>query len=509
MKYRSHIDGLRGCAVLAVVLYHAGVAWIPGGFMGVDMFFVISGFLITGLLVREHETTGGISLAAFYERRVRRLGPALFVVLVATLAMGVWLLSPVLGEQQGLAKSAIATVLLVSNHYFAGSVGDYFDDPAEVQPLLHTWSLSVEEQFYLVWPLMLLVVLGVARARRVSPSWWLGAVLFGLWVASFMASLWATEHLPQWAFFATPFRAWEFAVGGLIFLLARQPAPSNPALLPLLAWGGLTSLALGLLFVDESVPFPGYAALLPTLGTASWMLLGEWYGRSVWARLLSTKWLVGVGLVSYSLYLWHWPLLSILRIHQLGEPPAWMIGATCLAALVLAMATYRWVEQPVRRKQVSLMSTRRRAYLVGSLGSLCVLSLGIALGLGGKSAVASSSSMQALQDSLIEMRKVRVPCAQSSPYRGRFDGHPDCGTDEVSLQKPAGVLLWGDSHAAHLAPAVRSIVDDMQLSLRIRYMPECPPALAFSPSLIGIDRRVGCERFNADGVLPRLHGRLS
>ena len=189
LSYRRHIDGLRAVAVMAVVAFHAGVPWLPGGYVGVDVFFVVSGFLITGLLLREFEASGDISLVGFYERRVRRLAPALLLVLVVTLVLGAVFLVPIGGEQQGLAKSTIATLLLGSNVWFAHASGGYFDAPAAAQPLLHTWSLSVEEQFYLVWPALLLLTSRWAKRHGNDPARAAAATLALVGLASLLLSI--------------------------------------------------------------------------------------------------------------------------------------------------------------------------------------------------------------------------------------------------------------------------------------------------------------------------------
>jgi len=365
LDYRMHIDGLRAIALLAVVLVHAAGPGFGGGFVGVDVFFVISGYLIIGLLFREFERTGNLSLSGFFERRIRRLGPALVVVLLATLLLSMVFLTPIGGEQQGLAKSVIATVGLVSNLYFAQTTGEYFDGAAELQPLLHTWSLSVEEQFYLFWPLVVLAAGRIALRRWRRPEEAIFAALSGLFVLSLALSVWMTAKYPNWALYLAPTRAWEFAVGGLAYFCLRSRAQVTHA--GCLAALGVVAVALSIGLYRESMAFPDYSAALPVLGAAAIIaaaiIVGTERSESGWCRrLLALPALVFLGLLSYAWYLWHWPLLVVARLHTLGELGAWGTGGICLLSLLLAWLTYRLVEEPIRRKRSGLLATRRRAF---------------------------------------------------------------------------------------------------------------------------------------------------
>ena len=315
IQYKREIDGLRAVAVLSVVLYHAGV--VIAGYAGVDVFFVISGYLITSILVSQPR----IDLLAFYARRVRRILPAAAVVVLTVLAFS-WLL-PVADAQQDTAKSAGAALLFVANVYFEYTTGGYWDRASVEMPLLHLWSLSVEEQFYFFWPALLLFT----RSRK---------AIAALAIASFvLAEYWMLTN-PEAAFYRMPARFWELAAGGLI---ALSPAWRVPR------WVGLCGLVLTIgscLFVTPS--FPAAGALPVVLGTS--VVIAYVHGGGT-NRFLASKPMVAVGLVSYSLYLWHWPLLAFYRAN--GGDSLRIELALCAFALVLAALTWRFVEQPARR----------------------------------------------------------------------------------------------------------------------------------------------------------------
>lgn len=504
LTYRRHIDGLRAIAVLAVVAFHAGVPWLPGGYVGVDVFFVISGFLITGLLLREFENRGDISLVGFYERRVRRLAPALLLVLAVTLVLGAVYLVPIGGEQQGLAKSAIATLLLGSNVWFAHAIGGYFDAPAAAHPLLHTWSLSVEEQFYLVWPTLLLLAGRWALRRSREPARAAAAVLAVVGAASLALSIFSTTPYPEFAFYGSPTRAWEFAIGGLAFFVVRRRSTPLPLAQPM-AWVGLAMVLWACVtFVEAKTPFPGWRAGIPALGAGLVILGGEHAGKGWCTRLLSLRPLVLVGLISYSLYLWHWPLLVVARLETLGEIGPWGIAAICLLSFVLAWLTFVFVENPLRRRQYALMATRKRAFAVGAAGCALVMLLSAGLGVWARVGWRGDAGQAALQETLARMRKVQIPCWQARPYSGQLRMDRTCDDPADSGRVP-DILLWGDSHAGVLAHVVADIAREHGRVMRIRSMAACPPLPGYSPSLAGVALFPGedmqtrsCESFNQD-----------
>lgn len=494
MTYKPHLDGIRAIAVLAVVLYHARIPGFPGGFVGVDVFFVISGYLITGLLLRELELTGDISIRRFVERRVRRLAPALFVVLLVCLIAATAWMSPLGGEQQGLAKSAIATVLLSANLYFWRHTGSYFDSPADSFPLLHTWTLAVEEQFYLAWPwLMLAAGVWAQRASR-APAQGVLRLLVGITVLSAAACAVLTPRLPNETFFLTPFRAWEFSVGGLVLLLLRwQKLPSWVA--GTTAWLGLAAVLASVAYFgdDMASPFPGWVAWLPVLGSAALIFGTEAHPGGWTARMLSVRPMVGLGLISYSLYLWHWPVLTMTPMAAIDEGHIVDNLLLCLVAVVLAVLTYRYVEQPIRSQQSGLMSSPRRTFRagLGMVAGLLVLSLGLGAWaktvwprIPGNAELASRFGVATGVDWTCDAdRKLKAP-----------DGS-DGGCLVGDKAAPVTVVLWGDSHAGHLKPALKALAASRGQAAVLRYMPSCPPALEFASTLPTREAK-DCEEFN-------------
>ncbi len=333
--YRADIDGLRAVAVLAVVLFHAGFAGFTGGFVGVDVFFVISGFLITKLVIEDQR----FSLLEFYQRRARRILPALAVVVLASsIAAYIFFLPE---EFLAFSKSVVATTLFSSNILFWREAGGYFDAPPDLKPLLHTWSLAVEEQFYLVYPLLLIF------CRRALRSRWIVLLL-----PLCLISLWASEHAvssrnQDAAFYLAPFRAWEFLLGTLLAVGAV------PRLGHRLVREVLTALGLGLIVwsvvtYTEALPFPGLNALAPCIGAALLIWLGGEQDTIV-SRVLSSRPLVFIGLLSYSIYLWHWPLF-VFGSYILMQDFTWPAKvALVLATFPISYLSWRYVELPVRR----------------------------------------------------------------------------------------------------------------------------------------------------------------
>ena len=334
--YRADIDGLRAVAVLAVVAFHAAPAHLPGGFAGVDVFFVISGYLITGLLLDDPQPLKP-RLRAFYARRVRRIFPALLVVLAGALAAGWYLLLP--GEWTDLGRHAAAASAFVVNIVFWREA-NYFDPRLESSPLLHLWSLSVEEQFYLLWPLLLaLVVRGRAR-------WWIASVV----LASFALGVALVARHGEAAFFLLPPRAWELLAGALLAWRADSDAGLRPVVRNALSIAGIVLIVAAFVSIDRTRLFPGGWALLPVAGTCCMIAAGPdaWVQRNLLAR----RFVVAVGLVSYPLYLWHWLALSLVRTVEAGYQSDAQVAAALAVSSLLAIATYLWIERPLRARSV-------------------------------------------------------------------------------------------------------------------------------------------------------------
>ncbi len=365
LGFRPDIEGLRGIAVLLVVLFHAGLP-IPGGFIGVDVFFVISGFLITGLLVREHERTGRVSLSNFYARRIRRLLPAAAVVVLVTLA-GAFAFIGLLDRPSVMTDGA-AAALSVSNIRFALAEGSYFTAIGQPSPFLHFWSLSVEEQFYLVWPALLLFV---ARGRRR----WVGAVLVAVLAGSFAANLYLTETSISWAFYSLPTRAWQLALGGLLAVAGTSPdrLPRMVAALAGLAgWAALAGLVAAAMLIGERTPYPGMVALAPAVAAA--VLIASGTVRWGAGLILSSTPIRFLGRISYSLYLWHWPILVLVPLAVGTSLSVEARSALALAAVAVAWASWRFVEEPFHHGRISAILVPRRAIATG-LASIVVVVL--------------------------------------------------------------------------------------------------------------------------------------
>jgi peptidoglycan/LPS O-acetylase OafA/YrhL len=380
--FRPDVEGLRGVAILLVLLFH-GTSVLPGGFIGVDVFFVISGFLITDLLLRELESTGTISLAAFYGRRMRRLLPAATVVLVVVLAASYLVLPPL--DRSTIMADGASAALFVSNIRFALNEGHYFTAVSTPSPFLHYWSLSLEEQFYLVWPFLLLVV---ARGRRVRRA--AGVALLVLLGLSFAVGLALSYPPTTWGFYALPARAWQFAAGGLIAAgaarLARLPRPAALAL----GWAGVAVLVAALLVTGDSVPYPGLAALLPTGAAVLMIVAGMRTDGAV--RLLETRPIRFLGRISYSLYLWHWPLL-VLPAVLAGAPLAPPVQLALVGVAVLvAWVSWAQIETRFHHMGGPRPVATGRSLRWGAVAILGVVVLSTALGVSADSGIPNGSA---------------------------------------------------------------------------------------------------------------------
>lgn len=423
-EYRTDIDGLRAIAVLAVALFHGGFGF-RGGYVGVDVFFVLSGYLITGLIARDL-ASGTFSLAAFWERRVRRILPAATVMVVVTLAVGLIVLMPEPAARLG--RSAAAQAVLLANVYYT-MTADYFGDPSDLLPLLHTWSLAVEEQFYLFFPILL--ALAWRRGRRFA-----FAMIVSIALLSLAWSVWQIGFDANGAFYLLPSRAWELLLGSIV---AVAPVPSRvPAALRLAASGtGLSAIAYACLEYRASTPFPGLAAAVPTLGTAA-ILWSESAGLTPFGRMLSFGPLRFVGLVSYSFYLWHWPVLSLTRCAIGEELSPLAAGSALTVSFGLAILSWRFVETPFRRP--SPTTSRRTVLVRGLLASVAIGSLGGVIWL--------SRGLPARWDrETIRFVTGNRGSRALLPARG-FDfrsSPPTFGACPGPNPEPT-IALWGDSH---------------------------------------------------------------
>jgi peptidoglycan/LPS O-acetylase OafA/YrhL len=449
-SYRPDIDGLRAVAVLLVVFFHGAFREVPGGYVGVDIFFVISGFLITGIILQELNA-GDFSFAAFYARRIKRICPALFAMLALCAAAGYFLLVP--EDLRVLGRSIVATVFFYANWHFYTQVG-YFDGPAIEKPLLHTWSLAVEEQFYLIWPAAL-VLLARIVSRRVLPN-----LILGLACLSLLASQVMLRFDPAQVFYLLPYRAWELLLGGFIAIV---PAPSlskrAATLLGIFGFGGIAYAAVAF---DTKTPFPGVNGLFPCVGAGLLILAGM--RQNAWSSLvLGAGPLRFVGKISYSLYLIHWPIFSFAHL-SLDRAPTLVERLAIIGVSISAAAlSWRFVESPARRVKISFPA------LVGASASAA-----LALGLCG----ILYHATQGLP--------LRVSRAVQEADAARKKENADCRRDAAPVPNACAIgapasglqydfVVWGDSHARHLASAFAEQAAQRGLAGIIMWSASCGP----------------------------------
>jgi len=454
LRYVPEIDGLRAVAVLSVVFYHLGFSWIPGGFLGVDIFFVISGYLITAILLRETEANGESRqyFSNFYLRRLCRIFPALFVVILTTLFAAYYILRP--EDYLELARSALAAVSFVSNIYFYFNTG-YFDAPAETMPLLHTWSLAVEEQFYLIWPAVIFALSGLAIHSRI-------AIFTIIFLASLALSVYVTPINPMLAFYNFPFRIFQFMLGAIIPLVLMnsssklQISSNNSALLQIV---GLALIASSVFQITMDDPIPGLLALAPCLG-ASFIILSALNPHKLIAKLLNNNAFVGIGKISFSLYLWHWPIITLYKIYAATDDLSLSERIAILAlSVLLSIASYKYVEQPFR---IPTKQWRTVTFSIAT-GFAVLMFSGLVLQTNGfVDRVPNDGRSISTKDSW----------EWDCPKRVTGVWHKSlCNFGLPWDTADVKVVLWGDSHAAHLAPLLEVVAEKYQISAVI--VPAC------------------------------------
>ncbi|NOX68188.1 MAG: acyltransferase [Gammaproteobacteria bacterium] len=482
IAYRPEIDGLRAIAVLAVVFYHAGFG-PAAGFVGVDVFFVISGYLITALLYKEWTVTGRVGMFAFYARRFRRLFAALVLVVTSTVVISVFVLSP-FGEVKQVAQSAAASLLFVSNFFLEMTTGGYFDEATDTLPFLHLWSLAVEEQFYLLWPLLLITVLRL-RSNLLAP------VLAVLALASFLWAELLVTNNPQMAFYQMPARFWELAIGGLI---ALRPAGS-------LRNGAVPAfLSLIILLIAVTIPtvhFPGIGALPAVAGAA--LLLYAVHGSDqlgMAGSLLRSRPMVFFGLISYSLYLWHWPLLALDKATRAGPAPLAFRLLLVVVASLLAWLSYRYVERPTRRADPG--TSDQKIVVAGLIASVALAVAALTLGqrldrepLPTDLASATSRDMPAN----------RIRCNYRGDESLAVFPKPDClSVPDVPLR----IVIWGDSMALAWQPFAWIMGERAGVAATSFSRDACPPLLDYANGKRPLEDRL-CREFNTR-VLDEIKG---
>lgn len=477
MEYRKELDGLRAIAVISVILFHADFRFFSGGYVGVDVFFVISGYLITRIILADLKAAR-FSFAHFYERRVRRIVPALFLVLAASIVAGWWILLP--EDLRGFSDSLFATLLFVSNIFFWKDI-DYFGSNAELKPLLHTWSLAVEEQFYLIVPVILLALWRAGGGR------WLGYLLALGGIVSFYLAQKTVAHQPEAAFFLTHTRAWELALGSVAALHAmnRQAAAAQEAgsgHAPGLV--GLALIAYSVVAFDRTTPFPGLYALVPTVGAVLVILFA--HRDTVAGRLLQIKPLVGIGLVSYSAYLWHQPLFAFARQGKLEPLTQSDYAALSLLTFVLAYMSWRFVEQPFRSAR---LVSRRGVMTFTALGFVSLATFSIVSHT--SDGFESRAVLPAEINRSFEMSARSKACFDKDQVHTREDWLCQIGDANAA----PSFILFGDSHALALMEVFDRSARQLGRSGYFAGASGCPPLLGVHALRSDQEQR-NCHAFN-------------
>jgi peptidoglycan/LPS O-acetylase OafA/YrhL len=486
--FRTDIEGMRAVAIVAVLLCHAGIPFLAGGYVGVDVFFVISGFLITRLLLGEVEKTGGISLARFYARRAKRLLPLSAVLLGSVGVLSLLLLSPVRAVE--VSGDIISSALYTANWHFAAQSVDYFAQDIEPSPVLHLWSLAIEEQFYVVWPTLILAVTWFQRRRGASVRPVLWMTLAFILVGSLALGIHLTDQQPASAYFSTFGRAWELALGGALALLGTVRIPRATA--AGIGWIGLGAIVYAAFAFDATTPFPGTAALIPTVGTACLILAGSSIyaqARGAPAGPLSLKPVRYVGQISYSWYLWHWPALVFAAV--IWGPLSVAAGiAVVLASLLPTVVSHHLIEDPVRRSR-ALARVPSRALAMGAACMALAVGAGVMLTdlqptLGtaplaqvkGAAALAEQPHPQ-LSASAVRPNPLRARADRSRAfYDGCLVGMGGTNSNRCLYGDPHGkrtLILFGDSHAMQYFSPLEELANKNDWRLIALTKAECSP----------------------------------
>lgn len=471
--YRADIDGLRAIAVILVLIFHARIyPSLSGGFVGVDVFFVISGFLIASIIRREIRAQA-FSVARFYERRIRRIFPALVVVVLATLAVGSVLFPP--EQMHALARSSVSALGFYSNLDSLAQAG-YFQPEVDTLPLLHVWSLGIEEQFYLIVPAILLFLSKVPRYER--------SAVLGVAGLSFAYANWLVSRDPDMAFYLPMARAWELLVGVLLAFGIRPIA--SRWLREAVSASGLALIVGSGFCLTPSIPFPGLTALPACLGTALVIYAGA-HGTTGTSRLLSCSPVWFVGQISYSLYLWHWPILAFARYHMWGEPGWWGRFALLVSAFVLSVLSWRFIELPIRRPRKEL--AQRWVFAGATLAMFFVVCF-----------FTASRLTRGFEFRYPEIEMLRA--AESDPIDPTVQCDQRPGPEPSALCEIGGTtpafLVWGDSHAHSLDAGFAEVAHLTGKQMFLSYQHECPPLLGLN---VGTTRdTINCAVVNDDAL---------
>jgi len=490
---RTDIEALRAIAILLVVAFHCHIAGVPGGFVGVDVFYVLSGYLITTLLVTEAETTSSLRLLNFYAKRVRRLLPAAALVLITTLLVAALIFAP--RELELTAHAARANALYMSNLYFSHSASDYFSARVTFNPLLHTWSLSVEEQFYLLWPWLIMLGLLVWRAKSA-----LLRSMAVLTIVSFGINLWLTDHNRVIAFYALSARAWEFGLGGMAALVPRGALQLNRTSWRLIGWSGLLLILGSAAAISSAQPFPGWLALFPVIGTALTLLAGAEQPLLGVGAVFNTAPLQALGGLSYSWYLWHWPFLVFAAAIVPAGSAAMRIGAA-VASLGMAFVTHRYFENPIRYNAALVQSPKLTLAVGSAIAAVSLVTAEVALHLANyRGSTPDMRTLAAVRADFAEMpRNQCLSLDGSSTVKTCTFGAPASLTN---------IVLFGDSHAAQWFDSLQQIAQRHQWKLTTVLKLGCA-AVAVNPGQ-GLDDDQECLAWRQQAIarIIRMHPTL-
>lgn len=459
MIYRAELDGLRAIAVLSVLFFHAGFPWASGGFVGVDVFFVLSGFFITHILLSEHDKKT-FSTISFYERRARRLLPAFFFILVCTIILNILTLTP--DKFSYFSQSIIPAVGIYANVFFTNT-SNYFSPSAETFPLLHIWSLSVEEQFYVLFPVALTICFAIRKFTKI-----LVPLMFvaGIMLSYYLMLLSHEKGYHMWSFFMMPARAWELLAGGAVaWLMKTTNNPSKRLTKEIGSTLGLSLILFSILWLDSDMVWPHHITLLPIIGTA--LLIYYCSTDTTIGKLLSMRFVVFIGVISYSLYLWHQPLFALYRNIHIGKPSLWAMSGLILLATLLAWATYIWVESPFRNKQ-----TFSRKQIFSLSGTTIIIMLSIGWGL--SSLGEWNSRYTSVEAKAFELPSRKDRSCVTMPSNEVPVGDTQCRRNKGADLKAAVI---GDSHSNQISLALEELFPTLGFQQYTRSA--CGPAIYF------------------------------
>ncbi len=484
IKYRSDIDGLRAIAVLSVILFHINAKWIPGGFLGVDIFFVISGYLITLILTKEVDETHQINIVNFYKRRIKRIIPALLFVLIPTFIAGFLLFAP--DDLLALSKSIIWSFFSAANIYFFSSIDTgYFAAGSNELPLLHLWSLGVEEQFYILWPFAVLLLLKYIHSLKKRIL--LTSVLFVvslIWAQSIIV----TNH--SFAYYMLPTRSWELLAGAIAALLVHSGFRTKNIISEFMALGGLLLIILSLIFVSESDPVPGIAALPVIIGTTLLILSGVSYKTYI-GRILSFKIFVAIGLVSYSAYLWHWPILAFLR-YALIEINFTTAIIILLFTFTMATISYFIIETPLRKNKVSTTNVFLWYFIIPAITIVTVSTVTIQAIKHKNEFIFPWFKLDQVDSNTLSVRAYKHNC-QYAHFDVKAFYEDRCIYPQNT--KKANALLIGDSNAAHYLSMFMVFAERYGFSIRNATQSACPMVFNGEPDWIPPKYKKACSLY--------------